>query len=101
MSKAIWCNMCMVDSDWVEMQLRDGFLKCPKCGNESWPDMDGSRVQALKRQRRAEMESSKYVSLSLPDGVRVQGGSDPAGTTPEIGKKKTTQVLYKQLFKET
>lgn len=101
MSKVIWCNMCLAEGDWIDMQLRDGFLKCPRCGNESWPDMDGSKVLALKRQRQAEAESNKYVSLSLPEGVRVHGGSDPSGAIPEKGKKKSTQVLYKQLFKET
>lgn len=98
----LWCSVCQAKGAWNEMDLKDGYLQCPSCKCEVWPDMDGSFVDALRWQRKkAQQATSGYVSLSLPEGVQVRGGADPAGTTPNVRKKKTQKFLYNQLFKET
>lgn len=102
MDKKFWCIICLQGARWVEMEVMDGYLKCPSCGSETWPDMNGDYIDRVKRQIKADTSpGANYVSLSLPEGLKVHGGSDPSGSTPQINKKKTTQKLYQQLFKET
>lgn len=106
MRKPFLCAWCLyTDSVWSDMQVRNGYLKCPVCGAETWPDMDGNRVDAIARARKKEEAERKancsYVSLSLPDGVKVVGGTDPSGASPDMGKKPSAQQLYQRLFKQT
>lgn len=98
MSKHMWCNACLSRGEWVDMRPMDGYFICPNCPNESWPDQEGKFVDRWVKEQK---QTDSYVSLSLPEGVRVHGGSDPSGRTPDLGKKKSTQQIYKQLFKET
>lgn len=101
MGLKMWCSVCQARGEWTELQIEDGYLQCPACAAEVWPDMDGKFVDELRRRKKEQQATSGYVSLSLPEGVQVRGGADPSGTTPNVGKKKTQKFLYNQLFKET
>lgn len=83
------------------MQSKDDTLfKCPKCGNETFPaDMDV--VKQVRQKQEAELYNP-YRSCSLPEGVKVEGGADPTGTSgTERLRKKSTQKIFNQMFKET
>ena len=98
MSKQIICNICLTNGNIIKMKAMDGYFKCPECENEVWPDRDGRFVANWQEQ---QYLNQKYRSCSLPEGVKVQGGGDPSGKLPGGENKKTTQMLYNQLFKQT
>lgn len=100
MGNQINCPECMtMRGDTVAMRAEDqGWFKCPICGGEYWPKNDELVVKWIRKKEEA---GNTYVSLSQQPGVRAAGGGDANGKTPTIGKKKSQQALYNQLFKQT
>ena len=98
MGKQINCNICLTKGDTIPMKPMDGYFVCPVCGNESWPDREGMFVDRWKKEQR---QQSQYISLSQQPGVKIKGGGDPSGKSPDIGKKQSTQKIYNQMFKQT
>jgi len=100
MGKQINCPECMtMRGDTVAMQANDqGWFKCPICGGEYWPQNDELVVKWI---RKKEQQSNTYVSLSQQPGTHIEGGGGATGKAKKAGKKKSTQRLYQELYKQT
>lgn len=100
MGNQINCPECMtMRGDTISMQAEgQGWFKCPVCGGEWWPKNDELVVKWI---RKTKEESGTYISLSQQPGVKIKGGGDPSGKSPDKGKKQSTQKIYNQMFKQT
>lgn len=100
MSKNVLCGICMTEGDFTAMKLRDVFFVCPACGTESWPK-DDEFVERWKQMKKEEMETQTYVSLSLPEGVKIPGGEQKSGKLPDRMKKASLYAINMRLYDET
>lgn len=102
MSKKVWCSICQSEGEWVEVQARDeSFFVCPACGSEIWPQ-DEMYVKKLKKIQQIEEETRQnYVSLSLPEGLKIFGGERKTGKLPSKMKKPTLSTINKKMYDET
>lgn len=93
MNRKIICNICLSNGNIVEMTAKDGYFQCMECGNESWPDKEGSFVAKWNKQLR------EYRSCSLPEGVKVHGGAK-SGKNPARDKisKKPLSTINARLY---
>lgn len=77
MPKPWMCLDCRV----MMRVVNEDFCKCPECGTEVW--FKFGEPTALRRQK-------EYISRSLPEGVKVPGGSSKSGKRSKERMKKPT-----------
>lgn len=94
MAKQINCPKCAIFGETTAMILDGNHFRCPECRGEFHDNADGD-----DKFIRYWQQQQQYRSCSLPEGVRVHGGSDPTGTTnKEKMRKKSVSEINKKLY---
>jgi primosomal protein N' len=77
------------------------FLRCPDCGSQFWPFVDGGTVKDMVREEFEKNLPCTRNSLTSKGAMNVKsknmGGSKSKSAKKQPSKKKSTAQLYQDL----
>ena len=91
------CPMC--DAGMI-YNKRDAFLRCPECGSEFWPFVNGGTAKDCVREyfeKQLPCARTKDVGRGMHHVKSKSSGSKSGSVKKPASKKKSTTALYKEL----
>lgn len=91
------CPMC--DASMI-YNKRDAFLRCPDCGSEFWPFVDGGTTKDCVREefeQNLPCARTKDIGRGMHHVKSKSSGSKSSSVKKTVSKKKSTTALYKEL----